>query len=258
MNKSNLKTIISDSIAIISISRSPVNALSTAFLKDIKKEFEVLEENNNIRIIILKSDLKNFSAGADLKQRSIMDSKESINALNTFRECFKTIENSSKITICCINGYCLGGGAEMALCFDFRLCADDVIVGFPEVGIGIIPGAGGTQRLPRVIGYSNAKYWIYTAARFNGIECLQYGFANEVHKTRELCEKAIILANTIIQNSPIGTICAKKAIDTGFYYNTEEGLDIERVQYNIAVNTEDRKEALDAFAKKRKPKWRNK
>ena len=123
---------------------------------NLTKTFKDLESNKAIRVVILKSDIDHFSAGADLKQRSIMNEEAGVDALNAFRECFSDIENSTKITICSINVYCLGGGAELSLCFDFRIASDDSIIGFPEVSIGIIPGAGGSQRLPRLIGLSNA------------------------------------------------------------------------------------------------------
>ena len=145
-----------DSICTISLNRHPVNALSTELLIQIKEVFTILEKDNSLRIIIINTDLKHFSAGADLKQRSIMDNSESKDALNTFKDCFTAIENSTKITICSIQGYCLGGGAEMALCCDLRIASENAIIGFPETSIGIIPGAGGTQRLPRIIGLSNA------------------------------------------------------------------------------------------------------
>ena len=92
--------------------------------------------------------------------------------------CFNTIENLNQPTICLINGYCLGGGAELSLAFDFRIASEDALIGFPEVSIGIIPGAGGTYRLPKIIGFSNAKYWIYSAEKFSGKECLKYNFVN--------------------------------------------------------------------------------
>jgi len=258
MNKNNINVDIIKNIANISLSREPVNALSTNLLIDLKNIFTDLENNNDIRLIVLKSTLKHFSAGADLKQRSIMNNKDSQFALDAFRNCFDVIENSSKITICNINGYCLGGGAELSLCFDLRIASDDAIIGFPEVSIGIIPGAGGTQRLPRLIGISNAKYWIYTAKKFTANDALKYNFVNFVYPADTVDEKIKHLSNEILLNSPIGLKCAKKSIDEGHSKSVKDGLCIERDKYNIAVNTKDRKEALIAFIEKRKPIWRNK
>ena len=259
MKKNNLNIKYKDDfIAIVEMQREPINAFSVSFLDSLKNAFIKLNNNKDIRVIILKSLLPHFSAGADLKERSIMTKGEAANALDSFKTCFDAIQNSEKITICCINGYCLGGGAEMSLCFDFRIGSTDSIVGFPEVSIGIIPGAGGTQRLQRVIGYSNSKYWIYTARKFNANECFQYGFFTNLVKKEELLNEALILSNQIIKNSPIGVKCAKKAIDFGADSNLNEGLLYEREEYNVAVNTDDRVEALKAFKHKREAKWSNK
>jgi len=247
-----------DSICTVSLNRAPVNALSIELLSDLKDVFDILEKDNELRVIIMNSNLDHFSAGADLKQRSIMNKGDSENALNIFKKCFKSIESSSKITICSINGYCLGGGAEMSLCFDLRVASKTAIIGFPEVSIGIIPGAGGTQRLPRLIGLSNAKYWIYTAKKFTAKESLDYNFVNFVTDENQLNKFSLDIAMQIILNSPLGVKCSKLAIDQGYNMQLEKGLDLERSYYNVAVNSEDRKEALSAFIEKRKPNWRNK
>jgi len=258
MDKSNLNITIEKSVATISIHRAPVNALSSDLLKCLKDSFDSLENNHDVRIIVLKSKLSHFSAGADLKQRRIMTKEDSQSALDVFKECFWSIENSSKITICIINGYCLGGGAELALCFDFRIATPDAIIGFPEVGIGIIPGAGGTQRLPRLIGLANAKYWIYTANKFTADESLHYNFVNFIYDFDSLDAKTIELINKILSNSPYGVRHAKKSIQDGYDLSLKDGLEVERKQYNITVETKDRKEALKAFSEKRNPIWRNK
>ena len=258
MIKNNVNVEIKNEVAIISINREPVNALSNNLLKSLKESFVNLETKKNVRLILLKSSLNHFSAGADLKQRSIMTKDDSQSALDVFRDCFRSIEKSSKITVCKINGYCLGGGAELALCFDFRIATPDAIIGFPEVGIGIIPGAGGTQRLPKLIGLSNAKYWIYTAKKFKANEALDYNFINFIYDFDCIDLEINKFIDKILSNSPFGVRYAKQAIQDGFGLPIEMGLDIERNKYNATVNTEDRKEALKAFSEKRKPIWRNK
>ena len=250
-------TIDSFGIAFIALNRAPVNALSYDLLKNLSLLFKDLDQDEKVRIIILTSSLKHFSAGADLKERSIMSDEKSKNALDNFNECFINIENCSKITICGINGYCLGGGAELSLCFDFRIADNSAIIGFPEVGIGIIPGAGGTQRLPKLIGISNAKYWIYSAKKFNSDEALNYGFVNFTTNDN-VVDKCMNIANEIIVNAPISLLASKEAINKGFGTNIKDGLMIERKSYNKTLITEDRKEALKAFVEKRKPNWRNK
>ena len=146
----------------------------------------------------------------------------------------------------------------MSLCFDLRIASESAIIGFPEVSIGIIPGAGGTQRLPKLIGLSNAKYWIYTAKKFTAKECLDYKFINFITINQDLDLFTLKIAKEIIENSPIGVRCAKVAIDKGYSKSIKDGLKIERKEYNKSVDTEDRTEALSAFVEKRKPIWRNK
>mgnify|MGYP006111050289 FL=1 len=251
------KKVISNNICIISLLRAPVNALSFELLLSLKKIFKQIDCDDSIRVVIIKSSLNHFSAGADLKERKIMSKDDSGRALDNFNDCFNVIENLSKPTICIINGYCLGGGAEMALSCDFRIGERDCIVGFPEVSIGIIPGAGGTQRLPKIIGISNAKYWIYTSKKFNCEESYNYGFLNFISDKDKSLKMAISIANDIIDNAPIAISSAKKAINNGYNSDIKKGLDAERKSYKISLNTKDRDEALEAFITKRKPVWSN-
>lgn len=253
----NIKT--NSNISTIELNRNPVNALSFNFLLDLKNAFIELDNDNDIRVIIVKTNLDHFSAGADLKERKIMSKNESGDALDNFNDCFNTIESCSKPVICCIDGFCLGGGAELALSCDIRIGTINSTIGFPEVSIGIIPGAGGTQRLPKVLGVANAKYWIYSAKKFNGKDALEYGFLNFIEDDYEsVLLRAQNICDEIIKNAPIAVSVAKKAINEGFNQSLDKALTIERDSYNIALNTQDRDEALSAFIDKRKPIWRNK
>ena len=245
-------------ICEILLKREPVNALSFNFLKELKDAFVDLENNKKLRVVIIKSSVSHFSAGADLKERKIMSKNESGKALDNFNDCFNIIENFSKPTICCIHGYCLGGGAELASACDIRIGTEDCSIGFPEVSIGIIPGAGGTQRLPKIIGLPNAKYWIYTAKKFPGIDSYRFGFLNFITKYEDLYDKADKVALDIMSNAPIAISSSKVAINKGYNKLIKDGLIIEREAYNIALNTKDRDEALLSFTEKRKPKWKNK
>ena len=249
----------SQGICILKINRPPVNALSFDLLYDLKIIIKVLSKNAKILCLILCTDNNHFSAGADLKERKIMSMKEAKAALDNFNDCYGIIESFPKPVICAINGYCLGGGAELALCCDIRIGSVDSIIGFPEVSIGIIPGAGGTQRLPRLIGLSNAKYWILSAHKFTAKEAKDYGFLNFVTSNKELLNKAIKISQELISNAPIAITSAKLSIDKGYgVENIKSKLEIERKHYNTCLNSEDRLEALDAFKTKRKPKWENK
>ena len=257
MNKLVSYKINNQGICIVELNRSPVNALSFDFLKSINETFTLINDNKSVKVVILKSSLSHFSAGADLKERKIMTKKDSNKALNNFNDCFNTIENLNQPTICLINGYCLGGGAELSLAFDFRIGSEDALIGFPEVSIGIIPGAGGTYRLPKIIGFSNAKYWVLTAKKFNSSEAKDFGFLNFCTTKKKLESLATKLATDIIVNAPIAIKSAKKAINNSFNCKLDTGLRIERDNYKVSLNTKDRNEGLNAFVDKRKPKWSN-
>jgi len=246
-----------DGICFVELNREPVNALSFDFLKSIKNTFISINNNKSVKVVILKSSLTHFSAGADLKERKIMSKNEASKALDNFNDCFNTIENLHQPTICLISGYCLGGGAELSLAFDFRIGSDDSLIGFPEVSIGIIPGAGGTYRLPKIIGFSNAKYWILTAKKFNSKEAKSFGFLNFCVDKENLDVFATNLALDIIANAPIAIRSAKKAINQSFNCKIDDGLKIERKNYKVSLDTKDRDEALKAFIEKRKPVWNN-
>ena len=257
MNNYITYNIDQNGICFLQINRPPVNALSYNLLKELRIKLVELQ-NENFRVLIIGTENPHFSAGADLKERKIMSKEESGDALDNFNDCFNTLDSFSMPVICVINGFCLGGGAELAAACDIRIGADDSIIGFPEVSIGIIPGAGGTQRLPRIIGISNAKYWIYTAKKFNAQEAYDYGFLNFITTKNNINKFSIKLANEIIKNAPIAVSSAKKAITNGYNKNIDIGLIEERKAYEISLNTQDRDEALSAFNEKRLPIWRNK
>ena len=247
-----------DGICTVSINRKPVNALSYDLLEELYDLIIKLNDDSRIRFLILQSSISHFSAGADLKERKIMSLSDSNSALDNFNNCFNAIEEFKYPTLCIINGYCLGGGAELALACDLRIGSKDSIIGFPEVSIGIIPGAGGTYRLPRVIGYSNSKYWILSAKKFDAKSALKYGFLNFVFTNKLIVSEARKIALNILENAPIAISAAKRSINSNYNKSLNEGLKIERDCYTTALNSDDRNEALDAFINKRKPKWQNK
>ena len=199
-------------IAFLSIINKPVNALSIDLLNDIYKTVNLIASNNEVKVLIIKSGLSNFCAGADLKERSMMNDKEVISVIDKINDCFDLIESLDIVTIASINGVALGGGAELALCCDFRIGSESSKVGFPETSIGIIPGAGGTYRLSDLIGLSKAKYWILSSRKFEAEESLDDGFFDFLAKDDELLEASIDLAEEIISNSKDALKIAKRAI----------------------------------------------
>ncbi|EQA35682.1 enoyl-CoA hydratase/isomerase family protein [Leptospira inadai serovar Lyme str. 10] len=205
-----------------------------------------------IRALIIRGEGPVFCAGADLKERETMSEEEVHLFLDSVGTCFRFLEKLPFPTIAALDGDAFGGGLELALSCDFILLREGVKVGLTETGLGIIPGAGGTQRLPRRIGFSKAMEMILTARILDSKTAFEYGLANLIAGTSAYAE-ANSLAATISEKGPIAVRLAKAAIRDGEGLKIEEALKIERMHYNKTLATEDRKEALAAFKEKRKP-----
>jgi len=175
--------------------------------------------------------------------------------INNIRETFTMIEHLPQPVIAAINGIALGGGTELALACDLRIMAENAAMGLTETSLGIIPGAGGTQRLPRIVGKGVAKDLIFSARRVGAEEALRIGLVNRVSVQSELLDQAISWANEIAQNAPIALAQAKWAINQGMEVNLAAGLELESMAYQVLIPTKDRIEGLQAFAEKRKPNY---
>ncbi len=207
-------------------------------------------------VILTGAGDKAFCAGADLKERAEMTEDQVRAFLLKLRLLLRAVENSDCVFIAAINGLALGGGAEIALCCDFRVAAADAEIGLPEVRLGIIPGGGGTQRLSRLIGPARAKDLILTGRRVRAEEALQIGLIHRLAPAGELRRVAIELAQSILQNAPIAVAAAKHAIDRGFGLELDQALALEHQQYELVLKSEDRLEGLRAFAEKRPPQFK--
>ena len=237
----------SEDIAFITINNKPVNALSRQLIDILtQKLIELKLSNKKVKALIIKSDNKHFCAGADLKERSKMDDAETLNILDKINDCFDMLESLDCITIAAINGAAFGGGAELGLCCDFRIGTASTIVSFPETSLGIIPGAGGTYRLPRLIGLGKAKYWILSARKFSGEEAFLDGYLDFLAADDELFEAAIDLAEEICANSLTSIIQAKKAMNSSDGNNRANELGF----YRETLKSNDRIHALKKFNKK--------
>ena len=237
----------SEDIAFITINNKPVNALSGQLIDILtQKLIELKSSSKQVKALIIKSDNKHFCAGADLKERSKMDDSETLNILDKINDCFDMIESLDCVTIAAINGAAFGGGAELGLCCDFRIGTPDTIVSFPETSLGIIPGAGGTYRLPRLIGLGKAKYWILSAQKFSGEEAFSDGYLDFLAADDELFEAAIDLAEEICAKSFTSIIQAKKAMNSSDKSNRANELDF----YRETLKSNDRINALKIFNKK--------
>jgi len=232
------------------------NALSTQLLKELKAHMEKLQNDKDVRVIILTSaGEKAFCAGADLKERITMNEEEVQEAVRLIGETIHEVSKLPQPVICAANGFALGGGLELALASDLRVFSEDALYGLTETSLAIIPGAGGTQRLPSIVGVGKAKELIFTAQRITGKEAQAIGLCEYAVPFEEVENKANELAAQIANNGPIAIQAAKHAIDSGTHLSIEEGLKIENDAYQKTIRTDDRMEGLKAFKEKRKPDY---
>lgn len=247
-------------LAIISLNRpAAANAMSLQLLDDLQQAVETVSKHQAIFCTILTAEGdKAFCAGADLKERRGMNDHQVLQAVRKIGETVLKVEQMPMPVICAINGVAFGGGLELALACDIRLAADHVKLGLTETSLAIIPGAGGTQRLPRLIGVGAAKKLIYTSKRLTADEAKDYGIVEDIFPKESLLDEAIDLAKQIRKNGPIALRLAKTAIDRGIEVDLQTGLEIEHLSYQGTLHTEDRLEGLQAFKEKRQPVYKGK
>jgi enoyl-CoA hydratase/carnithine racemase len=237
--------------ALNSFSRELLNALGVAI--------EDANFNRDVRVVILTGGpgkKASFSTGADLKERAAMSEDEVKHFLFNIRKTFAAVENMKQPVIAAINGFAFGGGLELALACDIRIAAEEAQMGLTETGLAIIPGGGGTQRLPRIVGLAKAKELILTARRIKAEEAFAIGLVNSVVPGGRLLDTCRELAGEIARNGPIAIQQAKFAVSKGMDASLEVGLNIESVAYWHCIPTEDRLEGLKAFKEKRKPVYK--
>lgn len=243
---------------LITINRpEQMNALNFPTLKELQKLINDLHFNTSLRtVIITGAGTKAFSAGADLKERAGLTHIQVKEFLGTIRSTLTAIENLQVPVIAAINGLALGGGAELALACDIRIASETATIGLTEVSLGIIPGAGGTQRLARLVGKGVAKEIIFTGRKLNAHEAFELGLVNKLVSSVSATVAAQEMAALINNNAPIAVQQAKFAINHGSEVDLETGLNIEAKAYEICLPTKDRLEGLAAFKEKRKPQYR--
>ncbi|KGR75801.1 enoyl-CoA hydratase [Ureibacillus sinduriensis] len=251
---------IQDGVAVIQFTRSEAaNALSVQMLHEINEVLEEIHYNRFIRaVIVTGAGEKAFCAGADLKERKGMNEEETRKTIALIGKTVNHFEALAQPVIAAINGVAFGGGLELALACDIRMASSTAKLGLTETALGIIPGAGGTQRLPRLIGIGKAKELIYTARRISAEEAYRYGIVEHIVEPQELLDQAKILAHEIGKNAPLSLIQAKTAINQGMQTDISTGLQIETLAYSRLLQTEDRLEGLKAFQEKRSPVYHGK
>jgi enoyl-CoA hydratase/carnithine racemase len=254
---SNLIVEVRDAIAHVTINRPDArNALSKATNEELLAAASGFATNSDIRAVILRgSGDKSFCAGADLKERKGVSPADTGPYVDAISGAITAWSKIPQPTLAVVNGFAFGGGMELAIACDLRIAATNALFGLTEVRLGIMPGAGGTQRLPRLIGVAAAKELILLGKRFDAEQALRLGLVSAVVAQADLDAKVDEIVGELLLCAPLSTRMAKEAIDRGTEVNIDEGLQIERACYEKTLFTEDRNEGLRAFAEKRPPKY---
>ena len=244
-------------IAVLTIDNPPVNAISSPVRAEIRQGLTDLETNDEVWAVILTGGgQKIFVAGADMTEFPPLRYASAVERGRVSRAWWDYIAHYSKPLICAINGHALGGGLELALCCDIRVAASNARVGLPEAAIGVMPGGGGTQRLPRLVGSGLAKLMIFAGEQVTAADAQQAGLVEKVVAQEELLPACKAIAEKIIARSPLAVRMAKQAINQGFELPLSQGLDFEAECFARLMDTEDKNEGVGAFLEKRSPEWK--
>ncbi|MCK9273784.1 MAG: enoyl-CoA hydratase-related protein [Syntrophales bacterium] len=261
MSRQEVRYTIENEIAVITIDNPPMNPLIVAVREGLSEIMKELESNlDRVKVVILtgSSESKAFVAGADIKSFPELTQEKAKIRLKTTRPLYRQMENFPRPVICAINGYCLGGGLELAMSCDIRIASSSAQFGQPEINLGLIPGGGGTQRLPRLVGAGIAKELIYTGKFISAERAYEIGLINAVVAPEKLMEEAKIAASLIASKPVLALRAAKEAINHGLNMTLDEGLEIEAYHWSYLCGTQDQKEGACAFIEKRKPKFEGK
>jgi len=251
-----LRVEVNDHVATVTLHRPEVlNAINMTMYSDLVEAFQSIDDNPSIWVAIVTGEGRSFSVGADLKERQTMSLPDVRRRRRLAPRTFGAIANSNQPVIAAINGFAFGGGFELALACDLLVAVDKATFSLPETALGVIPGGGATQRLPRMIGPQRAKELILTGRRFSAEEAQWYGILNYVVPESELVSRARVLAEEMKANAPIALAQAKRAINASMNTGLESGLLLEAEAYQACLNSKDRSEGLAAFREKRKPSY---
>ena len=260
MDLQTLKFEKKNSIAYVTVNRpDKLNALNTQVMTDLREAFTAIRDDKEVRVAILTgAGEKAFVAGADIGELNKNNPIEAKEYTHKGQAVLDLIENLGKPVIACINGFALGGGCELAMACSFRLASESAKVGQPEVKLGIIPGYGGTQRLPRLVGKGPALQLLLSSEMISAQEAHRIGLVNEVVPAGELIARAEAIAQKIIANAPLAIQYTLEAVNKGMDMPLREGLFLEATLFAVACATEDKKEGTGAFLEKRAAKFAGK
>jgi len=238
---------VSGGVGTIRLDRPKMNALNVQVQEEIRAAAVEATANDEVRAVVIYGGEKVFAAGADIKEMADMSYADMVKRSGPLQSALSSVAAIPKPTVAAITGYALGGGCELALCADYRIAAEDAKLGQPEILLGIIPGAGGTQRLSRLIGPSKAKDIIYTGRFVDAAESLSLGLVDKVVPAAEVYDAAVAWASQFSRGAALALRAAKEAIDSGLGVDLHTGLEIERQQFAALFATEDRAIGMKSF-----------
>ncbi|WP_026491233.1 MULTISPECIES: enoyl-CoA hydratase-related protein [unclassified Butyrivibrio] len=243
---------VKDKIAVLTINRpEALNALNSQVLDDLNAALDSIDVNTVRALVLTGAGEKSFVAGADIGEMSTLTKAEGEAFGKKGNDVFRKLETFPIPTIAAVNGFALGGGCEISMSCDIRICSDNAMFGQPEVGLGITPGFGGTQRLARLIGAGMAKQLIYTARNIKADEAYRIGLVNAVYTQEELLPAAEKMAGTIAAQAPIAVRACKKAINDGLQLDIDKAIELEEKLFGDCFETEDQREGMANFLRKK-------
>lgn len=245
-----------EKVLLVTINRErSLNSLDRETVGELQQLFSYYWSDDSIGCVIVTGAGKAFVAGADIPELADLDVRSGTELSSRGLYLMKTIQNFPKPIIAAINGFALGGGCELAMACDIRLASEKAKLGQPEVNLGIIPGYGGTQRLPRLVGRGKALQLILTGELISAAEAYRIGLVDEVYAPEELMEKAFAMANLICSKGPIAIQLAKECVHRGIEVDLAHGCDLEKANFGSICGTGDKNEGMEAFLEKRSPKF---
>ena len=249
-----IKLAVEGNVGVLTVNRpAALNALNDQVIRELNEALDTVDLDTVRCLVVTGEGQKAFVAGADIGQMSGLTKAEGEAFGKLGNDVFRKLETLPIPTIAAVCGFALGGGCELAMSCDIRLCSDTAVFGQPEVGLGITPGFGGTQRMARLIGMGRAKELLYTARKVKAPEALAIGLVQGVYPVEQLMEEALKMAARIAGNAPIAVRATKKAVNDGLQVNMDRAIEIEEQLFGSCFETEDQKNAMGAFLEKRKP-----
>lgn len=248
---------INDGVALLRINRpKALNALNSPLMHELMDLLDTLDKDKSVGAIVLTGDERAFASGADINEMADASSTDML--LRGHISPYDRIQKISKPIIAAVSGWCLGGGNELAMSCDMIVASETATFGQPEIKLGVIPGAGGTQRLTKAIGKAVAMEMVLNDRTLDAEEALDYGLVNRVVPVERYLEEATDLAKSIAARAPLATRMGKEAVNRSFETHLSDGIAEERQSFYFLFSSEDQKEGMRAFSEKRKPKWKGK